>query len=277
MNDFLASVYGTNDMEKTAENELVEYLEGQGVDIESLSDEQITEIAESFVSGQEEDTTEGEQGFSDEDIQAFDAALRENDIDPASLSEEEVNGYAEQFFGGEEAGEAGEVTDEAGEEKEAMAKVAEIDFLGRVMAHSFWDESGEIQKTAGKASAFFKKPLQSFKKSYSSLRKGSFQKDGEGKGKLKAALQAAGRTVKKHPQTAGVPAAAILAGGGGAAMAKKSFDEAFEQEAFARAQAYEQDLLKSAAAEGDLTDEQLSALVDERALQMLAEAGYEVE
>jgi hypothetical protein len=68
-------------------------------------------------------------------------------FDLSQLSDEEMLGLAEQLYGG------GTPAAEAGTpdlEKEAAEKVDEADFLGRVMAHSFNQELGEIEKQAGK-------------------------------------------------------------------------------------------------------------------------------
>lgn len=80
----------------------------------------------------------------------------ENDVDLSGLSDEEVVELAGELYG-EEGGEGveeaaeesdpGEQTDDM--EKEAAAKFEEADFLGRVMAHSMWQELDNIQKEAG--------------------------------------------------------------------------------------------------------------------------------
>jgi len=67
----------------------------------------------------------------------------ENDIDLSELSEEEALELADELYGDEE------YEDEDDFEKEAAAKFEEADFLGRVMAHSMWQELDEIQKEAG--------------------------------------------------------------------------------------------------------------------------------
>jgi len=85
-----------------------------------------------------------------------------------------------------EEGEKKKEKEEEEEEKESAAraeyaaqqewqqKTAEADYLGRQMAHAFWDESGEIQKEAGRA--------------------------GEMLSKGKGAVQAGGEAVKKFTQ-----------------------------------------------------------------------------
>ncbi len=72
----------------------------------------------------------------------------ENDIDISSLSDEEAMQLAEELYG-DDGSDAGEQTGEEDLEKEAQAKFEEADFLGRVMAHSMWQELDSIQKEAG--------------------------------------------------------------------------------------------------------------------------------
>jgi len=71
----------------------------------------------------------------------------ENDIDISSLSDEEAMQLAEELYG-DDGSDAGEQTGEEDLEKEAQAKFEEADFLGRVMAHSMWQELDNIQKEA---------------------------------------------------------------------------------------------------------------------------------
>lgn len=72
----------------------------------------------------------------------------ENDIDISSLSDEDAMELAEELYG-DDSSDAGEQTGEEDLEKEAQAKFEEADFLGRVMAHSMWQELDNIQKEAG--------------------------------------------------------------------------------------------------------------------------------
>lgn len=76
----------------------------------------------------------------------------EEGVDLSGLSDDEVMQLAEELYGegGEAEGEAeAEATGEEDMEKEAAAKFEEADFLGRVMAHSMWQELDNIQKEAG--------------------------------------------------------------------------------------------------------------------------------
>lgn len=61
-------------------------------------------------------------------------------IDLSELSDEELVGLAGELYGG--------AVEEEDLEKEAAAKFEEADFLGRVMAHSYYQELGNIEKAA---------------------------------------------------------------------------------------------------------------------------------
>lgn len=70
----------------------------------------------------------------------------EEGIDLSDLSDDEVMELADELYGND--GEAESVDDSGDLEKEAAAKFEEADFLGRVMAHSMWQELDSIQKEA---------------------------------------------------------------------------------------------------------------------------------
>ncbi len=63
-------------------------------------------------------------------------------VDLSQFSDQELLAMADELYGGETAG-APDM------EKEAQAKFEEADFLGRIMAHSFNQELGDIEKQAG--------------------------------------------------------------------------------------------------------------------------------
>ena len=131
-NNYLASLY-EDEMEKIAADSIVEELEEMGIDIDDLDEGQIEELAEMYAAGDEEGDEEGDldlSQFDEEQLGALYEAGVIDDNDVASLM--------------------GEGEYEEGGEKEAMVKLAEADFLGRSMAHSFAEELEEIQKTAGK-------------------------------------------------------------------------------------------------------------------------------
>lgn len=123
MNELLAQAYGTyeninsnTDVEKTAEAALMEELQkvaqAEGIDLNDFSEDDIVEILQEAVSGAEH-------------------------VEKTAATEETV-------------------TDETATEEtatdEGQEKVAEADFLGRTMAHAFYDEltsiQGGVEKTA---------------------------------------------------------------------------------------------------------------------------------
>lgn len=121
MNAFLANLYGTGseigtnpEIEKLAEAQVIdEQLRSEGIDVNQLSGEDILKCAYAL--------------FGDES---------------AIIKSAQEEGEEEE---GKEEGEE----EEESEEKEASEKLAEADFLGRVMAHSFYQEKQLIEKQAG--------------------------------------------------------------------------------------------------------------------------------
>jgi hypothetical protein len=71
----------------------------------------------------------------------------EEGVDLNQFSDEEISNMVQELYAGEQTPEA-EKTAEA----ESQEKLAEADFLGRVMAHAYTQELGEIEKQAGKVS-----------------------------------------------------------------------------------------------------------------------------
>lgn len=104
-------------------------------------------------------------------------------VDLDQLTEEEVEELATELANDlaadDETPDDGQVNSEEEMEKEAQAKVEESDFLGRVMAHSMWQELGEIEKVAGARTDAAK---ESLKKGYAWLR-------GKTSGRIGEALQ----------------------------------------------------------------------------------------
>lgn len=72
----------------------------------------------------------------------------ENNIDLNALSDEQVGELIQEFY--KSAEDTHESSKESAESKEAEEKVAEADFLGRVMAHSMVQELGAIEKSAAR-------------------------------------------------------------------------------------------------------------------------------
>jgi hypothetical protein len=258
MNEILADLYGTQetiqgapseeDLQKQASAEFLCKLAAQeGVDLETLSDEQVVELLN------------------------------------------EVEGMNK---------EAGAQPDEQVDE-EAQTKLAEADFLGRAMAHAYVAELSEIEKqAAGKGQAAYQaikgavgKALGSAGEAtgVSQIKKGlkgigaakAMQKAEVGAGAAKRGLKAfpSGKAgveelkagVKRLGKRVALPGVGVAGVGYGAKklMDKKSFNQQIEDAATDRA--YE--MLAEA---GYDVEKQAAADVDVRALQMLEEAGYEV-
>jgi hypothetical protein len=194
----------------------------------------------------------------------------ENDIDLTDfdfddVEEAEMVEALEQLLPDES--EEGEATPEFQE------KVAEAEYLGKVMAHTFTAERNEIEKLAmpgGKAlkglAGYAKQPGARYTSAKHQLRQ-AFGKGG--KGKRMRHLAEAGKNIA--PEAAG--AAGVL-GAGGAALAMKkkkssAFDAVAEQRALEIAEHW--GITKTAG------DEQFEDELTYRALEMLAENGVDVD
>ena len=114
----LAEMYGTNQVDET--------------DVEKLA---AAELAEKLAADESMNLSE----MSEDDIEALAAQVLEGDSSAEETEEEEKTASEEE---GEE-----EVADEDQE------KLAEADYLGRVMAHSYVQELRNIEKTAGMTGA----------------------------------------------------------------------------------------------------------------------------
>jgi hypothetical protein len=217
-----------------------------------------------------------------------------SDIDLEDLSEEELDTIITEAIGEETAEEAGAELAEAGEtvedaEKEAMAKMAEADFLGRTMAHAYVNEMQEMGQAQLEKEGDAKTKLLELiaaakaravsagktlapsgrKAAYSRARmKARMARTGEGisgkmtkKERLQAAL-GAGKEV--------APEAALA---GGAAYGASKLSSALETLAAQRAEEWLGKLAESEEEEEHSTNDQLEEAVDQRALEMLIEAG----
>lgn len=202
----------------------------------------------------------------------------ENNIDLNSLSDAQIGELVQELYKTAEsappppAKESKESAESAEEKskKEAQEKVAEADFLGRVMAHSMVQELNEIQKEAGgKLDAIKgggKKALDwvkgrpgawseaKRKATEAATGKGSLGTGAMSKMDRLRALGSAAKTVA--PELA----AGTMAVGGGAYGAKKLFGKKKEEKTEEKAASANEELLNQAAAE--------------RALQMAKEAGW---
>ena len=185
-----------------------------------------------------------------------------------------------------ESKESGESSSESPEAKKAEAaeKVAEADFLGRVMAHAFAQESREISKEAGLKDKAIgaAKGLPAFLKNKGVA--GGKAVAGAGKSAVEGA--------KKHPfAAAGIGAGVAGAAGGAAALAHKkekkgeadqsALDVLAEQRAVELAKEAgwvdkEGNLVAPPAPEATKTASPLDIAVERRALEMLEANGYPV-
>lgn len=235
----------------------------------------------------------------------------EGEMDLDSLSEEEAEQLAQQVLsGGEETEEAAVEEPEADEE--SQEKVAEADYLGRVMAHAFVQENREIEKDAGvkdlaakaakhgkaafgKVKEVAKKGAEKAKRSrLAELAKGGrLSHDAPKDHKLfrpgnKASAHFKGKHKGEAWKATGARAGALAAvGGGAAAMHKKSsaLDTLVEKRALeilkangieAEIEPAQPEQTEKTSAAGDKYD-QLAAVVEQRAMEFLQANGYQFE
>lgn len=243
MDPQLAAIYGNNidgeDTEKLAAAELAEKLAADGDAEVEYTEEQIQELAAAALG---EETEEEEQQAAGEETEEGAAVTEPEEAEKTSAAEE------------------------------AKEKIAEADYLGRVMAHAYTNElrkiAAEQEKTAGKVGDFAKGVKDRVKSPDSKV--GSF-------------LRRHGRTMAE-----GAGGAAALKAGhmlGKRSKNKKASAEAQEPTpldilAAQRAEEIlkangielEQEAEKTSASEAEQAA--LAAAVDQRAMQMLQEAGY---
>lgn len=150
-------------------------------------------------------------------IEKIAAALEEEGIDFDSLPEEEQQALLDEAL----EGEAGDEAEEG--EKTAESKLAEADMMGRIMAHSFTQES-DLLKEAKKRKAKRVAPGLMRRGVLKAKRLGRKVKEMAGKGYKKSLRFAKSK-----------PGVGVLAGLGGvgagyaAGRAKQSSDEAFDE------------------------------------------------
>jgi hypothetical protein len=267
---------------------------GTGV---SAEDDQVKLAAAELLVKLAEDNQVDLSQFSDAEVAQMVSELhKQAEFPPAMEEKKEEKKESKETPESKESSESSESA-----EKAAAEKVAEADFLGRVMAHSFNQELTEINKEAGvkdKAISAGKSIGEFFKnrgKNVANAAKATGAAAAKGGAAVGRAGKAVGSTaatagkavneqVKKHPWAAAGAAGALGAAGGAAAMHKKSS----ALDALASERAWE--LAKEAGwvdAEGNLVvpqqaEEQkvASALeieVERRALQMLEAEGLPVK
>lgn len=94
--------------------------------------------------------TEGDSLEKMAQLHLLEKLAEDEEIDLTQYSDEEILAMTDQVFG--EGGEEPEAQGDDGDyEKIAAARFEEADYLGRVMAHSMWNELDAIQKAAAKA------------------------------------------------------------------------------------------------------------------------------
>jgi hypothetical protein len=243
MDPKLAQVYGTNQADET--------------DVEALATAELT----SKLAAADELNLDG---MSDDEAEALASELIGSDS-----SDEEAPAETEEAASEEEETEETEEKTAGEETTEAQEKIAEADYLGRVMAHAYVAERREIEKQAAAGSEL-----------------ATVAKKGKG---------AAGKVmehVKKHGKSYAAGAAGSGAGFAAGRKSKKASAEApeaateelsaLDRLAVARAQ----EILKENGVDleqekqSSLDEEkaaQLAAKVEERAVAMLNEAGYKFE
>ena len=253
----LASIYGTgnsavsdDDLEKTAAAELLVKIAGeQGIDLNQFSDEQVMEMVYDLT----KTASEGEEKKEEES--------------PAKEKKEEES---------------------PAKEKKEEEKVAEADFLGRVMAHAYVQELGNIEKQAGakidavkgalsKALNAVKGAPAAYSKSFKGRSHDALRSLTSVVSKmptpvpLKTKLMNVGRAAKiMAPELAALGGAAAL-GTGGYMLGKKKESSALDTLAEARAE----QMLEEAGY--TKTASSVEQEVELRALQMLEASGYPVE
>lgn len=176
---------------------------------------------------------------------------------------------------------------------DAQEKLAEADLIGRVMAHSFVDEKAAIQKEAGKLQAVGgaisgagKRVLEAVKASPERYRQAgrSFRlatsrgMTGEGAA-LKQRLKEFGTAAKKVAPEAAIGSLGAAAGTAAAMKGKKDgYKTASALDILAEQRAV--NMLKEAGystEEEPTGEDKLAFAVEQRALEMLQAAGYPVE
>lgn len=274
MNEFLAELYGTNqlvngdgeDLEKEAAAQfLVKLAQEEGVDLSTLPDEAIGQLLAEI---------EGDKVAS---------------AQPQAQTDETQEKLADADFLGRAMAHA-YVAELAEIEKEAAIKEKMLAF-GKHLGEQYAAGGKGIKGVGRVAKRLGEHQLQTLKsvgRSAKSLVTGKaptaagkgVTTSAEG-GVRRAALRALGTSAAHAAPTALAGAGAVYGGAkavkamSGKGKEKKSWDEQFEDAAFERAQ----ELLLEAGYGGEkvASDEEIQAAVDTRALQMLEESGYPVE
>jgi hypothetical protein len=188
------------------------------------------------------------------------------EADIAEMSDEQIESLAAQVL----AQQSGQEAEEPAAEDEAQEKVAEADYLGRVMAHAYVNELRNIEKTAEEAAPAAEAPAAEAPKS-------RFQKVKEHLGKHKKKY--IGGAVAAGTLAAGAKFGPKAVGAMKARFQKKSsaLDALAEQRAMEILEANGIDI-NSLGAETKTSSsneaEVLAGAVDQRAWEMLQELGF---
>lgn len=274
MNEFLADLYNTresigaprndSDVEKLAEAQILdEALQAEGIDIDKLPGDTILKLAHQLLGD-----------------------------DSALVKSAQAEAYEGKETPEEEAKEE-EAKEEKEEKKEASEtfeeKFAQADFLGRTMAHAFWNEKVELEKNAAGAREFLGKGLTKARefagkageavKGYHEGAVRNIRKGIEGKGypeglhmTVGQRAKAIGKGVAKFTPHAAATVGVEEAARRGLKKEKKAsaIDVLAEKRAMEWAEAH-------GLIQNEPTDEmKLATAVDQRAAEMLAEAGIDV-
>ncbi len=138
MNPYLAAMYNTHGYGQAVQEEQTKIASlelfaktaaAEGIDLSQLTSEQQQSLYSQFISKLAED----DNGDEKKDEKKKD----DDDDDKDEKKEEEKKEAAAR--------------QELAQVQEWQQKVAEADFLGRTMAHAFWNESGNIEKVAEEA------------------------------------------------------------------------------------------------------------------------------
>jgi len=230
------------DLEKAASARLfAEAAAAEGIDLNELSEDQAEELYDFWANGGEEKTA------ADEDADAFFEAAASQGIDLNELSEDQV-GELYEFWanGGEEKTASAEEMLADAAVKEASAKLAEAEYIGRYMARVY---AGELDKIAAEGDTTPSKSMMDRLKGAGSAVHGAAGTVGE-----KASF---GRLTGGKAKALGYGLA--TAGTGGLAYGGKKLHGHYKS--------------KHSSEKNSSIDD----LIEERALEMLLEAEIEVE
>lgn len=215
MNDWLARAYGTNgaghesDLEKTAQALMLTKLaEAEGIDLSGLDEQQLTllaqEVAQQMAQSQQQPVPP-QPGMPAPQMPAGGGA---GGMAPPSAQAAQQPAPMPQAAGAGQAPGAppeGQFSEE--QIKVAQAKMAEADFLGRMMAHALHQESRLIKEGEAKPFAGKETPAEEAKEK-------KILEEEEAEKTAMAYLAARGYAITKHASAEGPLTRAIRALGG---------------------------------------------------------------